>query len=96
MITDTALKTKDKLFKAVEAFRLYEQLDDQLQDECEKLIKPILDQSPIYEDQKIKAIKIIEDFYKPSKNEDGDIVLLGYDLLRAKVIRALTNSVETK
>jgi hypothetical protein len=92
----TTLETKDKLFKAVEAFRLYEQFDDQLQDECEKLIKPILDQSPISEEQKITAIKIIIEFYKPSRDEGGDIVLLGYDLLKAKVYRALTNSVETK
>jgi hypothetical protein len=96
MLTKTSLKTNDKLLKAVEAFRLYEQLDDQLQDECEKLIKPILDQSPISEGQKRKAINIIKNFYKPSKNEDGDIVLLGYDLLKAKVVRALTYSVETK
>jgi hypothetical protein len=96
MITDTALKNKDKLIKAVEAFRIYEKLDDELQDECETLIKPILDQAPISEEQKIKAVKIIKDFYKLSKNKDGDIVLLGYDLLMAKVTQALTHAVETK
>lgn len=85
MSDNNDIETKNKLRKALEAFCLYERLDDELYDECEKLIKPILDLSPISEEQKTKAIKIIRKFYKPSRNEDNDIVLLGYDRLICKV-----------
>lgn len=81
-------KIQNKLKQATEAFALHEKLDDELQDACQLLINPILVNTPISHEEKKQAIKIVRDFYKSSRNEDGDIILLGYDLLIAKINNA--------
>jgi hypothetical protein len=89
-------ETLNKIKQANEAFSLYEKLDDELEAECQLLINPILAKAPISAEEKRAGVKIIRDFYKSSRNEDGDINLLGYDLLIAKLNNVYHDEDQTK
>ena len=84
----TKINVKELMKKSVEYYTYIDETDDILSKIITRKIEPLLKEYKFDE-----AIKMVRDFYKPSRyinvdaEGDGDVVFIGYDIILSEINR---------